>query len=678
MKGINPTFLIALPALILGIVITPLFNITLSESGYVFCALFLFVAAVHFALKLKQMQSIISTLAVFFLFVSLGNLLFSLSDPKNQKSHYTYWIQHQKPENNFYLRIEEKLRPAFYSARFVVTVTQIGTKTTSGKLILNIEKDSASPLLSLHVDDQILVKTALAEITPPRNPYQFDYQEYLRKAGIYHQITASTPEVYLIKRGPNSLSGYADALRTKLNTDLNKFAFSKDAKAVLNALLLGQRQELSTTLRDDYANAGVMHILAVSGLHVGILMLVLQFLLKPIGNYRYARLLRTLLIIAVIWIFAFITGLSPSVLRAATMFTFIQLGTLLHQRQAGFNALLTSAVILLVFNPSLIYEVGFQLSYAAVFAIMWLYPKLEPLWNPKNKILKYYWQLIAVSISAQLGVLPLSLYYFHQFPGLFLIANIVVLPALGFLLIYGLILLLLAATGILPQFIASFYNTLLNTLNQFVSTLAQFDVLLFKNVYFSIPLVILSYLLLFFMVQLAQKKNFINLVGSLTVLIAFPLSLALIEYNQATPALYIHHLYKTSLFTYRSADLDYIFYTEKNQQVPENLLANFKSEQRIAEIYHEELKPIFKVNESYILRIDSLGVYDLKAFKPDYIVLSQSPKINLERVLKRFPNTRIIADGSNYKSYVDRWESTCLKKKIPFHNTYEKGFYKIE
>ena len=237
---------------------------------------------------------------------------------------------------------------------------------------------------------------------------------------------------------------------------------------------------------------------------------------------------------------------------------------------------------------------------------------------------------------------------------------------------------MLAATGILPEFIASLYNILLNTLNQFVSTLAQFDALLFKNIYFSIPLVILSYLLLFFMVQLAQKKNFTNLVSSLAVLIAFPLSLTLIEYNQATPALYVHYLYKTSLFTYRSADLDYTFYTEKNQHIPENLIANFKSEQRIAEMYHEELKPIFKVNESYILRIDSLGVYDLKAFNPDYIVLSQSPKINLERMLNQFPNTRIIADGSNYKSDVDRWESTCLKKKIPFHNTYEKGFYKIE
>ena len=116
------------------------------------------------------------------------------------------------------------------------------------------------------------------------------------------------------------------------------------------------------------------------------------------------------------------------------MFSFLQIGLVYGQRRSGYNALIASALILLLINPRLLFEVGFQLSYAAVFFIMWLYPKIENLWLPKSKILRYYWQLICVSLAAQVGVLPLSLYYFHQFPGLFLLANMVVLPILGFIL----------------------------------------------------------------------------------------------------------------------------------------------------------------------------------------------------------------------------------------------------
>ena len=677
MKGINSTLILLLTGLLSGILIAPALNLALVTALLCFGIVLLLFTLHHLIVNRNFTKNSLCSILAFLLFVFIGVIEVDLTNPLNATNHYSKQIPFNT-EARLKLTVLEVLKPGFYDAKVIAKVEEINNNQASGNIIVNLLKDTTITNSKFRVDDIIYTKNQLLKIAPMRSPYQFDYSDYLKKHGIYAQVNLNSIDFLKIKPAELSLNGFAASVRDHINFKLKRFNLESDSKAVFNALLLGQRQELSEDLKADYINAGVIHILAVSGLHVGIIMLLLQVILKPLGNFRRSRIVRTGIILLAIWCFAFITGFSPSVLRAATMFTFIQIGLLLNQRQAGINALITSAFILLLIKPQLIYEVGFQLSYSAVFFIMWLYPKFNTLWEPQNKLVKYYWQLILVSIAAQLGVLPLSLFYFHQFPGVFLIANLVVLPAIGILLIYGILIILLISLNALPLFLASGFDLLLSIMNRFISALADLDLLLFKNIYFSAPLVVVSYLILIAAVIVFDKVTFKKSVLFLTTLTALPLALIATKYTQAKSEFFINHSYQKTVLTEKSTNGNLCFYVAAAEDLPVSFITNFKEKQHITEIKQDSLSYIFTNSKFILLRIDSLALFNIEGLNPDFILLTQSPKLNLNRLINRYPNVKIIADGSNYKSYVDRWESTCLKKKIPFHNTYEKGFYKIE
>lgn len=677
MKGINPTLLILLAGLLSGILFAPILNLSLLAATILLGVSLFVCTLVHYILKRNFQKNIISSIIPFILFGCIGITEVYLNDPLLDKNHYLKQTNFNS-ETQLKLTVLEILKPGFYDTKIIAQVDKANKEYSSGKIILNVLKDSLSPKTTIQVDDIIYTKTQLLEISPPQAPYQFDYKKYLKNQGIYAQVNLKPVEFIKIKPEKHSLKGLASLFRNHINKKLEPYDLSTNSKAIFNALLLGQRQDLSNELRADYINAGVIHILAVSGLHVGILMLILQFILSPLGNYRKSQIAKTLIILISIWCFAFITGFSASVLRAATMFSFIQIGMLLNQRQAGLNALITSAFVLLLIKPGFIYEVGFQLSYAAVFFIMWLYPKFNSLWEPKNKILKYYWQLILVSLTAQIGVLPLSLYYFHQFPGMFLVANMVVLPAIGFLLIYGLLIILLSTLNILPLFLATGFDILLTWLNRFISFIAEMDFLLLKNIYFSAALVFISYFLIISGGRLLDKITFQKCVFFLLCMIALPITLITSANIESKPEFYVNHRYQQTILTQKTANRNLIFHSAKAGNIPPTFIEGFKENQLITEVKNDSLRHFYINSENLILKIDSLSIFDIEGITPDYIILTQSPKLNLNRLITRYPNIKIIADGSNYKSYVDRWKLTCKQQKIPFHNTYEKGFYKID
>ncbi|TYA81458.1 ComEC/Rec2 family competence protein, partial [Seonamhaeicola marinus] len=227
---------------------------------------------------------------------------------------------------------------------------------------------------------------------------------------------------------------------------------------IINALFLGQRQNIDRAIYTNYTNAGAIHILAVSGLHVGIIFLILNFLFKPIERLKKGYLIKTIFLLTTLWGFAVIAGLSASVTRAVTMFSIVAIAVNLKRPTNVYNTLAISIFVILLFKPLFIFDVGFQLSFLAVFAIVAIEPMLNKLWKPKNKLLKIYWQTLTVTISAQFGIIPISLFYFHQFPGLFFISNLVIIPLLGFILGFGILIILLASINVLPQFLADAFG----------------------------------------------------------------------------------------------------------------------------------------------------------------------------------------------------------------------------
>src|SRR5690606_8574638 len=218
--------------------------------------------------------------------------------------------------------------------------------------------------------------------------------------GVYRQLNASPLEVLVMNSEINDLQALAGKIREGIISRLRSYDFGPDELAIIQALLLGQRQEISQEIYSNYAAAGVIHILAVSGLHVGIILLLLNSLFKPLERLKAGRFLKLLLLLILLWSFALLAGLSPSVVRAVSMFSFVAVGMQLKRRTSVLNTLFISLMVLLLINPGFIRQVGFQLSYAAVFSIVLIQPHIYRIYKGELKIVKYFWGLLSVSLAA--------------------------------------------------------------------------------------------------------------------------------------------------------------------------------------------------------------------------------------------------------------------------------------
>ncbi|MCF0207071.1 MAG: ComEC/Rec2 family competence protein, partial [Bacteroidales bacterium] len=296
---------------------------------------------------------------------------------------------------------------------------------TSGKTMLYLEKDTAAMLLQ--TGDKIVFSPELEEIENKGNPEEFDYKKYLAYNMIFSSDFLASDDWRLFNDEATNFRSKFSRIRQKLVALMQDFGLSPDEVSVMSAMTMGYSDLLSNEIRHAYSSAGAMHILAVSGLHVGIIYGIIVFLLSFIKNEKL-NWLKVLITIALIWTYAIFTGLSPSVSRASLMFTIMSLGQLQNNNSGSLNGVFASMFILLIINPFNIVNIGFQLSYSAVIGIIILQPKLYEIFEVKNKILDWLWSLTAVSVAAQLATAPLCLYYFHQFSNYFLITNYVMIP----------------------------------------------------------------------------------------------------------------------------------------------------------------------------------------------------------------------------------------------------------
>jgi len=292
-------------------------------------------------------------------------------------------------------------------------------RKTSGRALGWFEKDSSAG--SITTGDILVIPNRFSMIRKYGNPFEFDYRRYMNVNGVYGETYLSHGQWYLTGKSKNTnLLVYAGRLREYLLKALERNGVSGKEFAVAAALILGYRSELDRETRDTFASTGAMHILAVSGLHAGILYILLHWMLGQLFRIRRDSPVRAVIIISTIWFYALLTGLSPSVTRSATMFSFVAVAGTLRRQTSIFNTLASSAFVHLFFNPWSLFMVGFQLSYIAVAGIVYFQPVISSLLKFRNNLLRKIWTLSTVSVSAQLLVFPLGIYYFNQFPNLFL------------------------------------------------------------------------------------------------------------------------------------------------------------------------------------------------------------------------------------------------------------------
>lgn len=332
--------------------------------------------------------------------------------------------------------------------------------------------------------DVLLIKGSPSIMTPPSNPGEFDYKRYLSFRNIYHQHFLKGDDVKSIGHEPPShFIKYAFLSRGWCQRILEKFVTGEREQAVASALVLGVTDGLDNELLNAYSATGAMHVLAVSGLHISILYMIIMWVLKPLSKLKSGPWLLATISLILLWLYAFITGLSPSVLRAVTMFSFMALARPTGQTTNIYNTLGASAFCLLLFDPYLIMSVGFQLSYLAVLGIVYLQPGLYNLWNPMSYLMDEVWKISCVSIAAQVSTFSLGLLYFHQFPNYFLLSNLLVIPGSFVVLILGILLLAVGFIDVAGVVVGHLLTWSIKFINYVVFVVESFPYSLVENIY---------------------------------------------------------------------------------------------------------------------------------------------------------------------------------------------------
>lgn len=327
---------------------------------------------------------------------------------------------------------EEKPKTLLLNVRLHKVIDDKGSHRVKGSMLLYHHKDS---IISFTPGDKLLIRCTPIPITNRGNPYEFDYSFFMENLGIKYYAFSQSGSILSVSMEPQrNLRHKALIVREKLIRMYEARGISEENLPLVAALILGEKSRLGQDQKENFIKAGVMHIMAVSGLHAMILSIFIMnllFFLKKRFN-----LLRIILTLLFLWSFAFVTGLTPSVLRATIMFSFIQAGGLMHRKVNGINSVLASAFVLILFRPSVIFDAGFLLSYSAVIFIIAFYRDVYLMIHPPNKVLDWVWQSVAITIIAQLGTLPLTILLFNRFPVWFILTNTVIVPlsSLGIIL----------------------------------------------------------------------------------------------------------------------------------------------------------------------------------------------------------------------------------------------------
>ncbi|MFT5749189.1 MAG: competence protein ComEC [Ancylomarina sp.] len=527
------------------------------------------------------------------------------------------------------------------------------------QVLLYLAKDSLSK--SLSIGDEVLVSSKLERVSNNGNPNEFDYAKYLQHRYILYSTYVRGPSWKLVEKNQTySLKHIAVAWRQKLLNTYKKAGLKNEAYEILSALTLGAREEVSDDVKSVWTAAGATHVLAVSGLHVGIIFGVMQFLLSFLSGSKLGRYIRAVILILCLWSYALITGLSPSVMRAASMFSILALALMINRKGTIYNSLMISACALLLYDPFVLFDVGFQFSYLAVISIVFFQPKFENLIEVHPFVLRWSWKLFTVSLAAQVGTFPLAVYYFHQFPSYFFLSNFVIIPVAG-LLIYGSALLLIfSEIDFLSKWLTYCLQHFVELIHWLIYQIQALPGALIERITFSSFQVVLLYALIIGLTVNFWWKKKQALFASIVILIAFQLINISDSYQSHESELIVFNANKQTVICIRDGQSVLVLSdTILNEKQKSRLVYPYAMANGVRNYSYQLLKE----NEIRVVNDKKLALLGNSALKDDildldldYLVLRNNAK-GYETFADEFKGKILIRDASNYRQKYREYSS---------------------
>ncbi|MBR6082193.1 MAG: ComEC family competence protein [Salinivirgaceae bacterium] len=555
------------------------------------------------------------------------------------------------------------------------------------RIVATIMKDSAAA--ALKAGQTIKFSSRIDTLDMPKNPFGFNYSQYLQLNGVQGSIFLNPGEWELADGSVHGLRQHALNMRQMLVGLLEKAGLEGNELGLASTLVLGYKNNIDAEVKQAYMNAGAMHVLAVSGMHVGIVCSVLEMLMFVFGG-RLASNFKRLVIVLLLWVYAFITGLSPSVLRATVMFSFLELGRLMRRDMSIYNTLAASAFLLLVINPDMLFKAGFQLSYAAVIGIVSLQPRIVRLLpvNRRNKPLRWFWELTAVSIAAQISTFPFCLYYFERTPVYFWLSNVVVSP--GAVLMIGLTMLLLAVSPVpvLTKVIGVATTYAARAMNWAVMSISNFPFSTIENTYISVfQAVAIGVTILAALIWL-RTRNCNWLMASLASFLVFitPFSASSVR-NSSTQALCVYYSPRNALAQFVDGNSSYwvqgaigdarqAALMVKGGNIFWNSSHSADVDMRESESGRMLVRDGFFVYDSVsgLMISDSTPRFKMKQPATlDFLIISGKPAIKPRQMPKNLTFSNVIIDGSVPPWLARDWERRYANSNV--HNVRQKGAF---
>ncbi|MEO9003326.1 MAG: ComEC/Rec2 family competence protein [Ginsengibacter sp.] len=607
--------------------------------------------------------------------------------------HHSHWYGKYIDSNSAIIgTIKEPLVKKAKTFKALVNIEMVINKdirhNVAGKALVYFAQDDSS--VKLKYGDKVIFKKPLQDIKNSGNPGAFNYKQYCAFQQIFQQVYLKDNAWILLKeKDKSSLNELVFKTRNYILNTLEKYIPRQNESSLAKALLIGYRNDLDRDLLQAYSNAGVVHLIAISGMHLAIIYFFLLWVFARIPFIKNSHVTRLILVLVCLWFFAFLTGAPASVLRSAVMFTFIAIGNTFNSRNSIYNSLSVSAMVLLCYDPYMLWDVGFQLSYLAVLGIVITQKYIYAWFYFKNQPGNYIWKLASVSLAAQVLTLPVCIYYFHQFPLLFLLSNVIAIPLSTIILAGCIALIMVSPIAFVAVYLGKVILAFIWLLNFSIISINSIPFSLWAELSISKTDTFILYLFVVAFLYWLIHKSKAALQLSLSFMLIFTFNFSYQKWKSVRQKkLIVYNIPQKKAIDFAIGS--HYFFIGDSDVIQNPVIRNYNIQPaHIALRLHRPshlYKRVFNKNNFYqfynhrILMLDTALAYypSSEKIKIDYIIISKNPSLEIPAIESVFDCKKYIFDASNSPWKIEQWKKECEELHLHFHSVSEQGAFVID